>query len=190
MANSYGNIAVAGIARDDLVAFLGARRLAAWVGPEAGGWVGFSEALSDAFDLANAAALAVALTAERGGRAILAAVHQGDVLGLMAVDRGRHVASYISWPGLFAEKPAAADDKPMLAGGAEMLKTLGSDLGEAELRRILGVTSPEQFFHPLEVHARFNRAFGLPDYAVGFGFRAAEEGRLTGPATEFSRLSF
>jgi hypothetical protein len=190
MAKSYGNISLRGAARDDLIAWLGARRVAAWVGPEAGLWVGFTEATSDAFDLARACESVVALTADLAASAIIAAVHQGDVLGLMAVDKGRHVASYISWPGLFAQKPEPADDKPMLTGAAGMLAALGSDLGEAELKRVLGVTSPEQFFYPLAVHGKFIRTFGLPPYGLEFGFAAAEEGTLPGPASDFSRLSF
>ena len=48
LTNSYGNIAVRGVARAPLVAWLGAKQAGAWVGPEDGGWIAFAEAAADA----------------------------------------------------------------------------------------------------------------------------------------------
>lgn len=188
MPDSYGNIAVRGAARAALVSCLGARKTLAWAGPEIGGWTVFSDAATDGFDLAKACETMIALTADLGGAAIAAAVYNGDVLGILAVDRGRHVASYISYPGIFDEGLPAEDCKPEISGAAGMLAALGSTRGETELKRVLAVGSPEQFVYPLELHAAFVRTFGLPEYSLSFGYATAEAGALPGDPTAFLRV--
>jgi hypothetical protein len=188
MSKSYGNIAVRGAERAALVARLAARKLSAWVGPDAGGWVAFTEASADAFDLAMTSEIMVALTGDLRCAAIAAAVHNADVLGILAADNGRHVASYISYPGIFADGLPAEDRKPEITGAAGMLAALGSARPEAELKRVLAVGTAEQFVYPLELHAAFVRTFALPDYTLSFGFAEAEAGVLPGDATMFQRI--
>lgn len=188
LPDSYGNIAVREAARPALVAWLSAREPDAWIGPEIGGWTVFSDAATDSFDLANACETMIALTAGLGGSAIAAAVHNGDVLGILAVERGRHVSSYISYPGLFDEGPPAEDRKPEISGAAGMLAALGSTRGETDLRSVLAVGTSEQFVYPLNLHAAFVRAFGLPEYSLAFGYAAAEAGALPGDPTAFLRI--
>jgi hypothetical protein len=161
--------------------------MSAWVGPEIGGWTALSDAATDAFDLAKTCETMIALTADLGGAAIAAAVHNGDVLGILAVDQGRHVSSYISYPGIFSEGPPE-DRKPEIAGAAGMLAALGSANGEAELKRVLAVGTPEQFVYPLDLHAAFVRKFGLPEYTLSFGYAAAEAGALPNDAAAFARV--
>ena len=177
-----------GVERAALVAWLGAKQIGAWVGPDVGGWTAFSDAATDGFDLAKACDTMIALTADLGGAAIAAAVHNGDVLGILAVDRGRHVASYISYPGILDEGPPAEDRKPEISGAAGMLAALGSTRGEEELRHVLAVGTSEQFVYPLNLHAGFVRAFGLPEYSLSFGYAAAEAGTFPGDPAGFVRV--
>lgn len=174
--------------RTALVAWLGAKQIAAWVGPEAGGWIALTEAAADGFDLARACETMVALTADLGAAAVVAAVHNGDVLGILAVDKGRHVASYISYPGLIDDGPPAADRKPEITGAAGMLAALGAGGDTAALERILAVGTPEQFVYPLDLHAAFVRTFGLPEYTLSFGYAGAEAGALPGEPSAFLRV--
>lgn len=160
----------------------------AWVGPDAGRWTAFSEPASDSFDLARACELAVALTGDLGGAAIVAAIHNGDVLGILGVDRGRHVSTYISYPGIFDEGPPPAELKPEITGSAGMLAALGVDAESDELKRVLAVGTPEPFVYPNELHTAFVRTFDLPEYTLSFGYAEAEVGRLPGVLAEFARI--
>lgn len=187
MAQSYGNISVRGVERAALAAWLGANRVSAWVGPEAGGWTAFSDATADGFDLARSCETMIALTGDLGGAAIATAVHNADVLGILAVDGGRHVASYISYPGIFAGGPPPQELKPEITGSAGILATLGADADVAKLERVLAVGTPEQFVYPLELHAAFVKAFGLPAYTLSFSHAKAEAGTLPGDAGAFAR---
>lgn len=188
MPDSYGNVAVRGAARSTVIAWLEERKAEVWVGPEIGGWTVFSDAATDGFDLAKTCETMIALTGDLGGAAIAAAVHSGDVLGILAVANGRHVASYLSYPGIFGEGPPAEDRKPEISGAAGMLAALGSTRGEEELRRVLAVGTSEQFVYPLNLHAAFVRAFGLPEYSLSFGYAAAEAGTFPGDPAGFVRV--
>jgi hypothetical protein len=188
LPNSYGNIAVRGAGRAAVVAWLEARQTEAWVGPEIGGWTAFSDAAADSFDLARASETMIALTGDLGSAAIVAAVYNADVLGILAVERGRHVASYISYPGVFDQGPPAEDRKPEISGAPGMLAALGSTREEAELRRVLAVGTAEQFVYPLDLHAAFVRTFGLPDYTLSFSYAGAEAGEFPGDAAAFLRV--
>jgi len=171
-----------------VIAWLEERKADAWVGPEIDGWTVFSDTATDGFDLARSCETMIALTGDLGGAAIAAAVHNGDVLGILAVDSGRHVASYLSYPGIFDEGPPAEDRKPEISGAVGMLAALGSTRGEEELRQVLAVGTSEQFVYPLNLHAAFVRAFGLPEYSLSFGYAAAEAGALPGDPTAFLRV--
>lgn len=187
MSHSYGNISVRAIERPALRAWLEAKQIDAWVGPEAGGWIAFTDKAVDGFDLGKACETMVAMTADLGGAAIIAAVHNADVLGILAVDKGRHVASYISYPGILAEGPPPKELKPEITGAPGMLAALGADANVEDLKRILAVSTPEQFVYPLELHAEFVRTFGLPEYTLSFGYAGAEAGALPGELAAFAR---
>lgn len=188
MQNSYGNISVRGVERAKLVDWLKAKNADAWIGPAQGDWTAFSDPPTDAFDLAVACETMVALTADIGGTAIAAAVHNADVLGILAADRGRHVSSYISYPGIFEEGPPTEDRKPAISGASGLLAALGAPVDEAELIRLLAVGTTEQFVYPIDVHAGFVRACGLPEYTRSFGYAKAETGELPGDPLGFVRL--
>lgn len=189
MEKSYGNISVKGTDREALIAWLAAHRTDAWIGPESDGWTSFAEETADAFDLARACEFMIGLTGDLGCVAVAAAIHNADVLGILVVDRGRHVSSYISYPGIFAPETKEEGLTPELIGVEGLLAALGSDMGEEEVRRRLGVLHVEQFLFPADLHAEFLRMFGLPGYTPGFGYRLAEAGALPGRAEDFTRVS-
>lgn len=188
MEKSYGNIAVKGAAREALVAWLAAQGADAWIGPESDGWTAFAEASADAFDLARACEFMIGLTKDLGCVAVAAAIHNADVLGVLVVDRGRHVSSYISYPGIFAPDAKEEGLTPELIGAEDLLAALGSDMDEMEMKRRLGVLHVEQFLFPADLHAEFLRMFALPDYTLGFGYRRAEAGALPGRGDGFTRV--
>lgn len=188
MPRSYGNISVRAAARAAVADWLTGNAVRAWIGPDAEQWTAFSEPASDAFDLAKACELAISLTGDLGAAAIVAAIHNGDVLGILAVEKGRHVASYISYPGIFAEGPPPAELKPEITGSAGMLAALGVDSDAGELERVLAVGTPEPFVYPAELHAAFVRTFDLPEYTLSFGYAEAEAGRLPGAPAGFARI--
>lgn len=188
LPESYGNFVVRGVERPALVAWLAAKTAPAWIGPVAAGWIGVAEESADAFDLARTCELTLALTADLGGAAIAAAVHNADVLGILAIDAGRHVASYVSYPGIFEEGIPREELKPEITGAEGMLAALGVDSDTEELARVLAVGTPEQFVYPTALHAAFVRAFDLPRYTLSFGFRIAETGMLPAARSDFVRV--
>lgn len=188
MTQSYGNISVKGAERDALLGWLAARKADAWVGPEAGGWCAFAEPATETFDLEAARDLMIALTRDLDCIALAVAVHNGDVLGLLAALRGRHVASYISYPAIFAKAPSVDNMRPTILGADALLAILGSDMSEMDLKRVLGFFSRDDFIYPLEIHADVIRTFALPPYGLKFGHARAEAGELPGDAADFTRI--
>jgi hypothetical protein len=188
VVRSYGNISVKGAERQAIIDWLAAQGIDAFVGPDAGDWTTFTEATSDAFDLEATRELMIALTGALACDAVAAAVHNADVLGLIAARQGRHVASYISYPGFFTGGRTPEDLRPQIAGIGELIAALACDLDEMALKRVLGFFSPDDFIYPLAIHADLVRAAGLPGYSAGFGYRQAEAGAFPGNPSDFVKV--
>jgi hypothetical protein len=184
MSGYYANITVNGPARDDVVAFLKAQGVIAYVSPAVkGSTVVWHE------DLASQEPLAAALSAELKCAALLVMGYGEAVLMYHLYVGGAPADAYVSSPHdeLELEEPAPRGDARVLASA------FGIDMDHlvARVERVLNKpTRPNSdYAYAVNRHGELARALGLPVFAAGSGFNSIEVGELPeGPGFDAAGL--
>ena len=96
--------------------------------------------------------------------------HDDDILYFELYDKGKKSDEYNSNPAYFGEE--VEDDAP--SGGSAALLTAA--FGAADAGRIEAVLRNSEYIFATERHKDLAAALGLPEFAVGIGFRYAAAG--------------
>lgn len=185
MGSSYSNITLHGPERARIIQSLEARGRQAYVGPAMNGCVVvFDEQSEDDPDLG--ADLARELTAELGGAAVAAMVHDDDIFLYSLVRAGEVVDEYNSRPGYFE-----GDDTPPSGGNAQLLADVFGSGGAGTVERILRAPAKQgAYFFETARHDDFAEALGLPGHAVGLGFGYIYQGEAGELEPELEKVGF
>ena len=102
--------------------------------------------------------------------------HDDDMLWYGLFDKGRLTDEYNSWPDYFeggTSPPKGGDARKLCAA-------FGRGGKEKEVEAVLREASRDDdgYVFAMERHADLVEALGLPDFAVGCGFKYVEEGEL------------
>jgi hypothetical protein len=159
--------------------------MAAWVGPEVGGWTVFSVPWIDPFaalarqisgsEEAYAAQIMANVANTPLRLAVFGHVYDDDVLTMIAMRDGKTLFHYISRPaamltgGLHILPPRVEGDEAFAAA-------IGTDVDATALHRLLW--RPGDFAIAIELHADVLRLTGMPAYAAGFGYDYASRGEF------------
>jgi hypothetical protein len=170
----YVNFNVKGATQPEIVDLLRTLRLDAYVGPEAGSWICFSERGADEQDQQIIAAIGAQLSARLDKPVLCVLNHDDDILALDLFATGVVIAEYNSCPGYFEESPDEERLKPSLSG-VEQLAALGNKVTPAAVRQVL--TTDDQDFAS-GIHESFVNLLGLPEYSVAFGYNYIAKGEF------------
>jgi len=180
VGNFYTNITLQGPEQDQIADYLRETGRAAFVSPTQKGLTLVFDALGDSQDTEVLADISAKLSARFRCPALVVLNHDDDILWYQLHQDGQLKDEYNSAPDYFG---ASASSEPTGGDAAALCAAFGvpdvADRVESILR--------EDYLFALERHQDLTDALGLPDLAIGGGYRYIESGDAP-PGLEQSRL--
>ena len=175
MGNFYTNYTLRGTSQKSVAAALG-ERSAIVTSAQNGCVVVFDEA-SDDQDQKVITKLASQLSRDLRCPVLAVLNHDDDIFWYQLYLSGKLADEYDSSPGYF---DASAEPSAPSGGDAQKLCTAFGAASVAEVESILRKSSfdDEGYTFAVERHADLVRSLGIPDFAVGAGFRSISDGEL------------
>jgi len=172
MGAFYVNYTVKGADKKSVVCALASRK--AFVSPERNGCVVVFDEESDKQDQGVIAKVASHLSATLRTTVLAVLNHDSDILWYQLYKGGSLIDQYNSTPDYWSAK---SEPSPPEGGDAKELCGVFNCGDIAEVERILRM-SWREYPDAGKRHADLSRVLNLPDFAVGYGFRAVAQGYL------------
>jgi hypothetical protein len=175
MGNFYVNYTIRGPSQQAVAKALAGR--SAVVTPQQKGCVVVFDEESDTQNREVISGLAQDLSRELRCPVLVVLNHDDDILWYQLYVSGDLADEYDSCPGYF--DPAAEPSSPE-GGDAQKLCTVFGSNEVSEVERILRKSSFDEDIYAFAVqrHAALAQALGLPDFAVGAGYRYVSDGEI------------
>ena len=178
MGNFYVNITIRKVTAQEILKYLEAKNLTAFVVESPEDYCTIYEEKCDEQDKQHITSLLKDISSQFMCPAIGVLNHDDDILAYELWSKGEKVDEYDSCPAYFTGDESCMEPE---GGNAKVLSEFmgnGTNLKAIEEALKAAGTEEEGFVFAVDRHEALAEAIGLPDHTVGYGFRYISEGEI------------